>query len=96
MKATIKDLSVACVGLCESISKYPEKAQRILDCYKACEGINPEAVPGILSACEAALILLENPQSYIDAKTKKYHPHSITAICNAIAKAKGASCTPKQ
>ena len=43
-------------------------AKRLIDCWNACKGINPEGVPELLEAAKAALELLKIYESRIEGE----------------------------
>jgi len=62
-------------------------AKRLVDCWNACEGINPDAVPDLLTACRAAISAMTDTRSqscnqYVDATEE---------IEAAISKAEGGA-----
>ena len=76
-----------------SEAEHDANARRIVACVNACEGINPEAVPDLLAACEAALWLLGTDS---DRRTiGELRLHSLyevpSALRSAIARARGES-----
>ena len=69
-----------------SDEEHEANARRIVACVNACEGINPEAVPDLLAACELCLEWMDDVcgiQSPYEEVTIK--------IKDAIAKARGQS-----
>lgn len=60
-------------------------AARIVACVNACAGINPEAVPDLLTAAEAILI---NPPSWTTRDGGVEWPDRMDTLRAAIAKAK--------
>ena len=58
-----------------------EIAGRIVACVNACEGINPEAVPGLLEACRVVLALLVRGVTHFRGR------HRIKILDAALAKA---------
>lgn len=63
-------------------------ASRIVSCVNACDGINPEAVPDLLAACEAALSFGEGHPD----RTPSWHDARLATqltLRAAIAKAEG-------
>lgn len=58
-------------------------AARIVACWNACVGINPEAVPELLAACKTALSALQCNPKFRENET------TINALGTALAKAEG-------
>lgn len=44
-------------------------AKRLVDCWNACEGINPEAVPALLEALETELSRVNSLLAMVQSKT---------------------------
>ena len=66
-------------------------AQRLVACWNALEGLNPEAVPDLLAACEAVIESVDWEANHYDEPPQR--PVEVTALDAleaAIAKARGA------
>jgi hypothetical protein len=37
------------------VADFPEDAEQVVQCVNACEGINPDAMPDLLTCCKRAL-----------------------------------------
>jgi hypothetical protein len=67
---------------------------RAVACVNACKGINPEAVPELLAACEAMLPFCTTEAErlrYASLNEGRASPYDVASrkICDAIARAKG-------
>ena len=66
-------------------------ASRIVSCVNACDGINPEAVPELVKACEAFLASAASADESVafTANSLKIINNAVDSIGAALAKAKG-------
>ena len=61
-----------------------DRAELVCACVNACEGINPEAVPDLLEACQQTLIWLDDPM-----RTTNHRARLKAAIQKATAPVEG-------
>lgn len=73
-----------CNGLMEARGE--NNAEHIVACVNACAGINPEAVPELVKACEAIM-----PHLNSDLDAHEPWVKEIDALAAALAKAKGGA-----
>lgn len=67
-------------------------ADRLADCWNACEGINPEAVPDMLAALKAAVMALDLvPHDLCKAKVNAKIDAAMKQASSAVAKAEAQS-----
>jgi len=76
-------------GLDLALGAEEANAERLVACWNACEGINPEAVPDLLEALEGLLSTLSPLSGCMDDDPCMDSDCTICAARAAIAKAKG-------